>query len=146
MNKDIQPDIEFAEQISFPDQYNTLNLKILQGSAVLYLAWKGSNLTKDQIQQGFIRANELRQQYNSKYIINDNRKLIGVWDQPLKELEEIIFPAIQQAGIKKFAHIVSPDVFANLSAAIFSAKAKEVVDVKLCQSYDEALEWISEES
>lgn len=144
MNKDNQPAIAFTDQISFPDHKNTLDFKILQGSLILYLNWKGNDLTKEQIQQGFLKADELRQQYPFRYIINDNRQLVGVWDQPLKKLEEVIFPAIEQAGIQKFAHIVSPDVFANLSAAIFSAKAKEVVSVKLCQTYDEALEWINE--
>ena len=126
------------------DEMVYLELTPVPHEGFLYCKWRGNSLSEGQIKEGALRGIELVKQYQLTKTLNDNRQVIGVWDEAMNWIENVHFPKMEEVGLKKFAHVVSSDVFANLSAAIFSAKARRILDVKLCQSYEEAIKWLQE--
>ncbi len=139
---------QYIESIKLTDNDGMVYLELtpIPNDGILYSNWKGCNLSEGQIKEGSLHGIDLVKQYGLTKTINDNRQVIGVWDQAMDWVENVHFPKMTAAGLKKFAHVVSPDVFANLSAAIFSSKAKRILDIKLCQSYEEAVKWLKENS
>jgi hypothetical protein len=82
---------------------------------------------------------ELFQKNGFTKSLNDNESVTGPWQEAAEWTSTVWFPEMIQAGLKHFAWVLSPNIFAELSAR----KAMPQSDVvKLFTSYDEAREWL----
>ncbi len=103
-----------------------------------YFNWIGYH-NKDSI---IATGKELLQEFvakDSSKIINDNTMVKGPWQQAAEWTASEWFPAMEKAGLKKFAWIFSKDIFAELSAQ------KAMPDAGYVKSFDNpelAKEWI----
>ena len=111
---------------------------------VLYKEWRGANLQKDQIIEGYRTGLEWANSNRFNYIINDKRKVSGTWDQPLDWIVSTYFPAIANEGIEKLALVEPWEIFSRLSSTLFYHKGKRFVDIKLFKTYEEAYQWVGE--
>jgi hypothetical protein len=58
-------------------------------------------------------------------MLNSNEKLQGSWDEANEWIANNWMPRALQGGLKYFAHVVSPDVFAQLAAETLEQNFKE---------------------
>ena len=59
---------------------------------------------------------ETIKQSGKKLLLNDNREQTGPWPPTNIWLEETWVPAIRKAGIERFAHLHSSNIFTEMSA------------------------------
>lgn len=72
-------------------------------------------------------------------IMNDNREVVGSWEEAAHWVANELFPALMQAGLKHFAWLLSANVYSDVSARF----AMEGVDaVKPFYFHQEAREWL----
>jgi hypothetical protein len=72
-------------------------------------------------------------------LLNDNTLVTGPWQESAEWTSTVWFPDMIRAGLKHFAWIVSPNLFADLSAQK-AMPASGVV--KVFNTYAEAYAWI----
>lgn len=120
-------------------------LEYLPKEAVYYSRWFGSYLPVEYIKQAALLYLEEIKKNPCPRLLNDNREVEGVWDEANQWLAEEWIPAALAAGLKKFAHIYSPDLYAQLSADFLAdnvEKTPGAFEIRLFDSYDTALEWL----
>ncbi|MGD1840996.1 MAG: hypothetical protein ACFB0B_08890 [Thermonemataceae bacterium] len=83
--------------------------------------------------------------HKTKFLLNDNRQVKGVWDETNDWIASEWMPRIVQAGLLKFAHILSEEFFAQLSAEMMeddSTTAGGAFEMKLFNDQRMAEEWL----
>jgi len=104
----------------------------------LYCNWIGFQ-NKELITEGGAVMLRLLKEKNCSKVLNDNRNVTGPWQEAAEWTSTVWFPSMLQAGLKNFAWIFSPNIFAELSAI----KAMPAFDVvKTFNDYDQARDWI----
>ena len=58
---------------------------------------------------------EALKEYNCKKVLNDNSLVTGTWSEAAEWGAEDWFPRMEQAGLKYFAWIYSPDYYSQMS-------------------------------
>jgi hypothetical protein len=107
----------------------------------LYCNWIGFQNKELIIECGGVMLKLLKEKKCSK-VLNDNRFVTGPWQEAAEWTSTVWFPTMIEAGLKYFAWIFSPNIFAELSA-IKAMPASHVV--KSFNDYDEAREWLIEQ-
>ncbi len=107
----------------------------------LYCNWIGFQNKELIIACGAVMLRLLKEKKCSK-ILNDNRSVTGPWQEAADWTSGVWFPSMIDAGLKHFAWIFSPNIFAELSA-IKAMPASDVV--KSFSDYDEARKWLIEQ-
>lgn len=102
-----------------------ITCEYLQDKNYLYSNWIGSYLPVEDVKNGTLLVLEMIKEYSATTLINDNRELEGVWDEANEFIEKIWMPQAIDAGLKKFAHILSPNLYAQLSAEFMEDNAKK---------------------
>ena len=107
----------------------------------MYCNWLGFQNKDSIMKSGGIILDLLKQKRVSK-ILNDNTQVTGPWQEAAEWTATIWFPTMIAAGLKHFAWIFSPNIFAELSAV----KAMPMSSVvKPFSSYREAYVWLLEQ-
>lgn len=117
------------------------NLEITLDPAkkVMYCNWIGYQNKETVMSSGSIILDLLKKQGVSK-VINDNTQVTGTWQDASEWTAKEWFPAMVGAGLKHFAWIFSPNIFAELSAK----KAMPASDVvKSFGTFKDASDWIN---
>ena len=114
---------------------------------IFYADWYGTKLSLEQVKSGaLLFLDELQEGVPSK-LLNDNTYLEGVWDEANDWLAAEWMPAVIKKGLKKFAHVYSPEFFARLSAEVMQENSQMFPDgfeLKVFENRDEAEKWLSE--
>jgi hypothetical protein len=85
---------------------------------------------------------DLLKKKSASKVINDNTNVTGTWQDASDWTAKEWFPSMMKAGLKHFAWIFSPNIFAELSAK----KAMPASDVvKSFGTFKEANEWIKQQ-
>jgi hypothetical protein len=104
----------------------------------LYCNWIGFQNKELIVACGAVILRLLKEKKCSK-VLNDNRHVTGPWQEASEWTSKIWFPGMIEAGLKYFAWIFSPNIFAELSAI----KAMPASDlVTSFNNYDEAYAWL----
>ena len=118
--------------------HNAKNLEITYDPQYkyVYCNWIGFQNNENILKSGAVIL-DLFKKHGYTKLLNDNSRVTGPW---LAEWTSTTwFPEMINAGLKHFAWILSPDMFAEFSAR----KAMPASDVvKYFQSYDDAYEWL----
>ncbi|MEM8970062.1 MAG: STAS/SEC14 domain-containing protein [Bacteroidota bacterium] len=80
----------------------------------LYTRWIG-DVTVEDVKAGGEKMLEQIQEKSCQKVLNDNRDVTGSWDDANEWITQNWMPRIVSAGLQKFAHIISPDIFAAMS-------------------------------
>jgi hypothetical protein len=55
-------------------------------------------------------------EYQCPYLLNDHRRLLGLWDHSVRWGVTEWLPRTLEAGLTHFAHVITPDSMATLAA------------------------------
>jgi hypothetical protein len=114
---------------------------------ITYVNWIGDNLIIEDIKKGAMLGLKEITESKTPFIINDNRQVTGVWDEVNDWLANEWMPKAIEAGLRKFAHIITDDLFGQLSAEFMEENSKKVegnFQMRLFNNQEEAEEWLAE--
>ena len=120
--------------------FKSKNIEISLDSAnnVLYCNWIGFQ-NKDLIMKSGAVILDLVKKRKVSKVLNDNARVTGPWQEAAEWTSTVWFPDMMKAGLRHFAWIFSPNIFAELSAK----KAMPSSDVvKAFNDYKAAHNWI----
>ncbi|MGB3587243.1 MAG: hypothetical protein WBA23_11915, partial [Tunicatimonas sp.] len=81
----------------------------------VYNEWKG-DVTVDEVIEACKVSLEFIEKQQPEKILNDNSQLTGSWDEANEWIAQNWMPRALASGLKRFAHVMSSDVFGALSA------------------------------
>ncbi|MEL5996449.1 hypothetical protein AAFH49_19700, partial [Hymenobacter segetis] len=76
------------------------------------------------------------------HMLNDNREVIGSWSSANDWIAENWMPQVMVLGLKRFAHIVSPGIFGQASAAEMVTRVGHQFEIRLFQDVELAKAWL----
>lgn len=112
---------------------------------IIYSNWKGDFLDVDKVKQGALLGLEKIEEHKTPIFLNDNRELKGAWDGANDWIANEWIPKAIVAGLKKFAHIVPEDIYAQLSAEFMKDNTEEVKDtfqMMIFEDEEKAIAWL----
>lgn len=112
-----------------------------------YANWMGADLRVDQIKEGAMAILEQLTENQTSFVINDNREITGVWDEVNDWIANEWMPRAIGAGMRKFAHILSSDLFSQLSAEFMEENSKEIegdFQLRTFGNLEEVEKWLTE--
>lgn len=109
--------------------------------------WVSNNwigyVTVDEVKAGADACLELIRERGAAKLLNDNTHLTGPWDDANEWIATDWMPRALGAGLKRFAHVVSPDIFAALSAEAMQTKVSEFdFEMRIFRAKTEAERWL----
>lgn len=107
----------------------------------IYSNWFGY-LDVEEVKAGANAGLALLIQAHTSKFLNDNRQLEGSWDDANEWIAQDWMPRALQAGLKKFAHVVSPDIYAALSAEEMESNVLDF-EMKIFEDFEAAKVWLS---
>lgn len=111
---------------------------------LVYNNWMGYQ-TLESIILGANACLEVLGHFKCPYLLNDNRLVVGPWDHATDWIASDWTPRAIAAGLTHFAHVVSPESFAALSAEAMSAKTSGSFHMRIFGDFGEAREWLAAE-
>ncbi len=108
---------------------------------LLYNNWLGYQ-TADSIMKGANTTLELMTQTRCPYLLNDNTNITGPWDHAVAWIAEDWTPRAIAVGLTHFAHVVSPESFAALSAEAMAASVGDSFRMRIFGSVQDARQWL----
>ena len=109
----------------------------------IYNNWVGVLPTDRVIQccQGtidFLRDN------SSLNMLNDNRNVVGSWSSANEWIAQNWVPQVLHLNLRRFAHIVSPGIFGQASAAEMVTRVGTQLEMRLFEDIELAKAWLRE--
>ena len=119
--------------------YSSKHIKIYDvDGKYMYCDWTGFQ-NKESVMSMGEEILKLVKQQNYTHVLNDNTHVTGPWQEASQWTSDVWFPSMFEAGLQKFAWVLSPNIFAELSAK----KAMPDTDtVKGFNNLDDAREWL----
>ncbi|MGB3619361.1 MAG: STAS/SEC14 domain-containing protein [Catalinimonas sp.] len=109
-----------------------------------YNNWIG-RVASDEVRAAAMHGLTSFERHGHSKLLNDNRRLEGSWGDANDWLAHVWMPRALAAGLKQFAHVVSPDVFAALSAEDFLTLVPEIgFEMRIFESIEAAEAWLRE--
>ncbi|AFM05025.1 hypothetical protein Fleli_2668 [Bernardetia litoralis DSM 6794] len=122
-------------------------VEFLADKQIIYSKWICDGITVNQIQKGAMIMLQQLKDNKVSYVLNDNRELIGAWDEANDWIAKEWIPKAVEIGLKKFAHIISDDLFSHLSAEFMEDNMNTLQNefqMRLFNSYEDAINWLQE--
>ncbi|MFD1468968.1 hypothetical protein ACFQ48_12095 [Hymenobacter caeli] len=108
---------------------------------LVYNNWMGY-----QTREGIITAAnaglEIIAQHRCPYLLNDNTLVLGPWDHAVEWIAQDWTPRAIAAGLTHFAHVVSPESFAALSAQAMASGIAGSFQMRIFGGVPEARAWL----
>jgi hypothetical protein len=126
---------------SFDNLYLTIEFD--EANQWIYNNWVGM-LPTEQVIQGCQAIIEMLQAHPCIHILNDNRAVIGSWSAANEWIDQHWTPQAVALGLKRFAHVVSPGIFGQASAAELATRVDKKFEMRLFQNIELAKIWLKE--
>ncbi len=107
----------------------------------VYANWSGYQ-TRASIRQGADTYLEVLAQYNCPYLLNDNRWVAGPWSQVTEWITQDWVPRAIALGLIHFAHVISPESLARLSAENLQHRISASLQMQIFENAEKAKEWL----
>ena len=107
----------------------------------IYNSWIGV-LPTEKVIQGCQATLEFLRENPSANMLNDNRKVVGSWSAANDWIAQNWMPQALAMGLKRFAHIVSPGIFGQASAAEMVTRVGTQFEMRLFQDIALAEAWL----
>lgn len=82
--------------------------------------------------------------YACPYLLNDNREVIGPWDHAVEWIVADWAPRALAQGLTHFAHVVSREALAAISAEAMHLGIGDRLEMKMFGNIDEAKAWLQQ--
>ena len=107
----------------------------------IYNNWFGVLPTEKVIQGGQATIDFLKGT-PCPHMLNDNRNVVGSWSMANDWIAQNWVPQVLALGLKRFAHVVSPGIFGQASAAEMINRVGTQLEVRLFQDIELAKAWL----
>jgi len=97
----------------------------------------------DSVVKGCGIMMDLMQKNNCHHVLNDNTLVKGNWSEAADWGSSVWFPAMAEAGLKRFAWIYSPSTFSRIAANKSLPSDYEAVQVAFFDNKEAALGWLN---
>lgn len=108
----------------------------------VYNDWIGY-VSPENVKQGSLAVLEAIKQYKASCGLNDNRHLVGRWDESVEWIEQVWIPMAAEAGLKYYAHVANAEAFAAASSADMLNRVRGRFEMRIFQDIDEARDWLT---
>jgi hypothetical protein len=108
---------------------------------LVYNNWLGV-LPTQKVIAGCQATIDFLQEVHCPYMLNDNRQLVGSWAAATDWIARHWVPQAQALGLKRFAHIVSPGIFGQASAAELVTRVGNRLEIRVFDDVDAAKRWL----
>lgn len=122
------------DEVFFMLELDTVN-RWLRGS------WYGA-VTIEQVKKGALMYVENLQRTPYSKILNDLRYFKGSFLDANEWIERVCLPPAVQAGLSCFVHLVPENLEDNLSVEDFCRRAKDSFRAMICDTEEDAVEWL----
>ncbi|SDF44196.1 PAS domain S-box-containing protein [Mucilaginibacter pineti] len=120
---------------------NFINMHYRPDGQYMDVEWTGYQ-NYDSVVKGCTILQELMQKNNCSKVINDNTLVKGNWSEASDWGAEVWFPAMAEAGLKKFAWIYSPSTFSRIAANVSLPSKYDAVQVAFFGDQETAFNWL----
>lgn len=103
--------------------------------------WLGYQ-TLETVMQGANVCIDILEKYKCPYLLNDNRLVAGPWHQAAEWIAQDWTPRAIATGLIYFAHVVSPEYLARLSAENLNNKISGSFNMQIFVDYEDAKNWL----
>ncbi|WP_018479748.1 hypothetical protein [Pontibacter roseus] len=107
----------------------------------VYNDWSGY-VSPENVEQGSLAVLAALEKYKVPYGLNDNRHLVGRWDQSVDWIEQQWIPRATAAGLRYYAHVVDGESFAAASSADMLNRVQGRFRMRIFQDMQEARDWL----
>jgi two-component system CheB/CheR fusion protein len=135
---------EFADVATDDQSYyqgNFIDILYQADRQYLDVDWRGYQ-NYDSVVKGCTIMLDLMKKNNCHWVLNDNTGVKGNWSEAADWGAEYWFPAMAEAGLKKFAWIYSPSTFSRIAANKSLPSEYDAVQVAFFDNKAEALGWL----
>ena len=109
----------------------------------VYNYWKGYQ-TFDNVVAGAKACLAKLQEHHCSRILNDNSQVSGPWDHANPWIRKEWMPQAIKAGLKYFAHVVTPNTLTEMSAKDMHRNAAGIFEMRVFSDLREARTWLIE--
>ncbi len=109
---------------------------------LVYNNWQGYQ-TMDSIVKGANACLEVIAQHRCARLLNDNRLVVGPWNHATDWIAQDWTPRAVALGLTHFAHVVSEESFAAMSAEMMYEKISGSFRMRIFGDFEEAKKWLS---
>jgi hypothetical protein len=109
----------------------------------IYNEWQGL-LSTDAVMQGCVGVLEVLRQTKCPHMLNDNRAVVGSWNQANDWIAQEWMPQALAAGLTRFAHVVAPGIFGQASAEEMHQRVGNLFEMRLFEDLQHARQWLQE--
>ncbi|MDJ0367641.1 hypothetical protein QMK33_21045 [Hymenobacter sp. H14-R3] len=114
-----------------------------RANSLIYNDWRGYQ-TLESIMAGANACLGELQQFKCPYLLNDNTNVTGPWDHAVAWIAQDWTPRAMALGLTHFAHVVSPESFAALSAEAMFTSIGTSFQMRIFGSVPAARQWLRE--
>jgi len=107
----------------------------------IYNNWVGV-LPTEKVIQGCQATLDFLRDKPCPHMLNDNREVIGSWNSANDWIAQNWMPQALAMGLKRFAHVVSPGIFGQASAAEMITRVGKQFEMRLFQDIELAKSWL----
>ena len=109
----------------------------------IYVEWVGFVNEVDASKTACLKIVDFIRKSGKSLVLNDNRKQTGPWPPVEQWLGEVWIPGMRDAGLKRFAHLHSSNVFTELSAKNNLRDTVEGIEFGHFKDEEEAKAWLA---
>jgi hypothetical protein len=107
----------------------------------IHAQWTGVQ-TLETIQTGGLAYVEMLDAEPCAKLLNDHRELVGRFLDANDWVAQVWTPRIMQAGLRYFAHVLSPGVFGQLSMQDLHQRISDQFEIKMFGQLEDAQAWL----
>lgn len=131
-----------AQEDFYQDRH--IRISYIAARRRLHVDWTGFQ-DLHSVQQGCMRMLEYLQKHQVDRIVNDNSHVLGNWADAVDWVGNIWFPMMERAGLRYFAHLISPSIFSELSAKKSIDIMAGIITTQYFTDFKLAEEWIDQQ-
>ncbi|GAB2704733.1 hypothetical protein GCM10011495_15980 [Hymenobacter frigidus] len=120
-----------------------LTIEFDEANKWIYTNWIGV-LHTEKVIQGCQATLEFLREKPCPLMLNDNREVVGSWNSANDWIAQNWMPQALAMGLKRFAHIVSPGIFGQASAAEMITRVGSQFEMRLFEDMEMAKAWLRE--
>ena len=129
-----------AKGLSYRDEY--LQIECNEAQGWVEVNWTGYQHL-ESVQNGGLRMLEVLRSSGLTKVLNDNREVLGNWSEASDWAGKVWFPMMIEAGLRDFAWVFSPSIFAQLAAQKSVDVSDGKANVRFFHDMEEAKRWLS---
>ncbi len=107
-----------------------------------YSNWIGF-VTVEEVKEACLKGLALIEKNKCANLLNDNSQISGPWSGANEWIASVWMPKALGLGLKRFAHVVSPNVFSALSAEQLVNKVEGLdFEMRIFKTKQDAQDWL----